>query len=122
MPAPVRFRGERGDQRDAELSCRDVFAASLTCHRLHRHYIDEAGAAPTAPGRPEPAAFEPKVPAAPMQQAAGMRNRQVVKWRAAVQAAGDQPRTRRAMNSSTDALNRKLRVARVSRRLDPLQL
>jgi len=40
------FRGERGDQRDAELSCRDVFRASP--HRIEcigPALIDEAGAA-----------------------------------------------------------------------------
>ncbi|VWX62373.1 tRNA(Arg) A34 adenosine deaminase TadA [Burkholderiales bacterium 8X] len=40
------FRGERGDQRDAELSCRDVFAASphpIEC--IGPALIDEAGAA-----------------------------------------------------------------------------
>jgi len=40
------FRGEHGDQRDAELSCRDVFVASP--HRIEcigPALIDEAGAA-----------------------------------------------------------------------------
>ncbi|MDO5289993.1 MAG: nucleoside deaminase [Pseudomonadota bacterium] len=39
------FRGERGDQRDAELSCRDVFAASphvIAC--IGPALIDEASA------------------------------------------------------------------------------
>jgi tRNA(Arg) A34 adenosine deaminase TadA len=40
------FRGERGDQRDAELSCRDVFRASphpIEC--IGPALVDEAGAA-----------------------------------------------------------------------------
>ena len=50
MPALIErlraFRGERGDQRDAELSCRDVFRASphpIDC--IGPALLGEAGAA-----------------------------------------------------------------------------